>query len=354
MKRKRTQCNFLMLTPRKMQTTLITFLIGLLMIISAWMLETAKAPPLPQSGAAPALYANQIDSDLTHTFIQAIDSAKKSVLLLVYTLTDQNIIAALRDKSRQGIDVKVICDAKASPYIDSKLGPKIDVIRRFGRGIMHLKILVIDDEVTWIGSANMTGDSLRLHGNLVIGVDNPTMAQFVTAKAKTLREEGSGPPFYHQEFNSGGQRLELWFLPDNRDASLKLKSLIRSAQKTIRIAMFTWTRHDLAKTIVDAVNRSVDVEVVIDYYQGKGASESVIKLLKSSGVNVRISQGGPLLHHKFMLIDNTTLVNGSTNWTKAAFTQNDDCFIVLKDLSQDQKEKLESLWKKIWSETINP
>lgn len=342
------------MAPKRLYRILITLAIGLIISLSAWMLESSTTPPPPQSGSPPQIYSNQLDGDLTHTFINAIDSAKKSVLLLVYTLTDQKIIAALRDKSRQGVDVKVVCDATASPYVDSKLGSKVDTIRRFGPGIMHLKILVIDDEITWIGSANMTGDSLRLHGNLVIGVDNPLIAQFVANKAKTLKEEGSGPPSYAQAFNSGGQLMELWFLPDNREASLKIKSLIRSAKKTIRIAMFTWTRQDFAKALIDAVNRGIDTEVVIDYYQGKGASENIVKFLKSNGVNVRISRGGALLHHKFMLIDSSTLINGSANWTKAAFTQNDDCFIVLKDLNIDQIQKMESLWKKIWSEGISP
>ena len=115
--------------------------------------------------------------------------------------------------------------------------------------------------------------------------------------------------------------------------------------------MFTWTREDFAKGVIAAFRRGVDVEVVIDYYQGKGASFKIVEQLKNSGVKVRIGKGGALLHHKFMVIDDDTLVNGSANWTKAAFTRNDDCFIVLDPLSSNNQEKLETLWKKIWSES---
>ena len=48
---------------------------------------------------------------------------------------------ALRQKSAEGVSVKVICDAKASPNIIQKLDPKIEVVRRFAKGLMHLKVL---------------------------------------------------------------------------------------------------------------------------------------------------------------------------------------------------------------------
>ena len=109
------------------------------MSAALWVLDTKQPPPAPQSDYPPVLYANQLNDDLTHTFTSAIGNAKKSVLLIVFSLTDPNIIQCLKEKCQQGIDVKVICDAKASPYIDSKLGCNVDVVRRFGMGLMHIK-----------------------------------------------------------------------------------------------------------------------------------------------------------------------------------------------------------------------
>ena len=115
--------------------------------------------------------------------------------------------------------------------------------------------------------------------------------------------------------------------------------------------MFTWTRTDLAKEVIAAADRGLTTEVVIDHYSGKGASRYIVELLKNSNVAVRLSRGGPLLHYKFLQIDNTTLVSGSANWTKAAFTQNDDCFIVIHNLTEEQNQKLNALWEVIWAET---
>jgi phosphatidylserine/phosphatidylglycerophosphate/cardiolipin synthase-like enzyme len=135
---------------------------------------------------------------------------------------------------------------------------------------------------------------------------------------------------------------------------MRLKKLIQGAQKSVRVAMFTWTRQDLAKTVINAAKRGVKTEVVIDHCAGKGAGAKIVKLLKDNNIDVYLSTGTPLLHHKFLYIDNKYLVNGSANWTKAAFTQNDDCFIVIHDLTDKQNEQMETLWNVILNESSPP
>jgi phosphatidylserine/phosphatidylglycerophosphate/cardiolipin synthase-like enzyme len=144
----------------------------------------------------------------------------------------------------------------------------------------------------------------------------------------------------------------MWFLPDNSDAIGRIKSLIRSAKKTIRVAMFTWTRTDLAQEVINASKRGIDVKVAIDYSSSKGTSAKIAKLLKENNIPVYISRGGPLLHHKFLYIDSSTLVNGSANWTKRAFTENDDCFMVFNRLNSPQVKMMNKLWDNIESDGV--
>ena len=338
-------------SPKRLKKNLMGLIFVLICSLAFWVQDQHHEIKIPVDGKPVELYANQVDDNLTEIFRQAIDQAQKSILLIVYSFTDNKIINALKKQSQKGIDVKVICDAKASPYIDSKLGDKIAVVRRFGPGLMHQKILVIDKEKVWLGSANMTPDSLRMHGNLVTGIHNEKLAGCIHAKAETLKFEGRSTHFPQENFWTGGQQTELWFLPDNQKAVPHLTSLIESARKTIRIAMFTWTRQDLAKAVIQAANKGIDVQVVIDRSSGKGASANIFSLLKKNGVPVFLSSGAPLLHHKFLYIDGKTLVNGSANWTKAAFTQNDDCFLVIHNLTEEQKKQMEALWNVVWQES---
>lgn len=325
--------------------------IGLILLGLFWVTETLTEVRLPVSNQPAELYANQVNDDLRKSAIAGINTAKRSIHLIIYSLTDDSIISCLRQKSNEGVKVKVICDAKASPNVSSKLGPKISLVRRMATGLMHQKILVVDEAKVWIGSANMTGESLRFHGNLITAMESPAMAAHIISKAETMNEYDQGIPFPHRKFSIGGQQVELWFFPDDAHGVQRLAELIRTAKKTIRVAMFTWTRSDLAKEMIAARQRGVDTEIVIDHQQAKGAGAAVVKQLCKAGVPVSLSQGSALLHHKFLYIDGRTLVNGSANWTKAAFTKNDDCFIILQNLTEKQKTHMDRLWEVIASDS---
>lgn len=328
-------------------------LAAVLTLCAYWIAEHYVQPTLPQSDQPPALYFTPGQGDLQLTLSKAIDQAHHSVLLIIYTLTDRKIIHALNEKSAAGIPVRIICDGKYTPYVERKLNPKIQLLKRFGPSLMHQKILVIDNRQVWIGSANMTGDSLRLHSNLVIGMESPALASLIAEKAGSMQEVGCiCQRIPHQEFLMGGQKVEMCFLPDDREAVNRIKTLIASAKKTIRIAMFTWTRRDFAQAVVDAYKRGVKVEVVIDYNQSQGASSKIMKFLIQRGIGVRIGKGEGLFHHKFLWIDGTTLVNGSANWTSNGFKKNDDCFIVLHDLTEEQRKGMEELWKSILEASV--
>lgn len=331
---------------RRLINLTATLIAGLILSYIVWFLQTREVV-LPKTGEPALLLSTETHNHVRGAISQALDEAQKSILVLIYALSDKHIIHTLNRKANEGIDVKIICDANASTYIEQKLSPKIHLIKRYGKGLMHLKLIVIDGKQTWIGSANLTGDSLTRNGNLVMAMDSPEVAAFVTEKANSMDEVSNSQPFPHRNFNIGGQLLEFWFLPDNPDASIRIKDLMRSAKKSIRIAMFAWTRYDFANVVVDARLRGVNVEVAMDNNQRNSTESKVPEILLRAGISACVNKGRNLLHHKFLYIDNSTLVNGSANWTRKAFSENDDCFIVLHNLNEQQQRQMDELWKVI-------
>lgn len=292
-----------------------------------------KEIELPQPDKKPLLYANQLHDNLKNGYLSAIKSAKESIVLIIYSLSDPDIIHALQAAGERGVAVKVICDGNAT-Y--KKLGKAIDVKKIYKKGLMHQKILVIDSKQIWLGSANMTEESLLLHGNLVTAFYSPEMARFINDKSQASHT-----------FLVANQRIDLSFLPEDVLGAKKIVDLIRSAKKTIKVAMFTFTREDFTDELIKAKNRGVDVQVVIDRRAALGAGVKVYQKLLENHLNPILSEGDGLLHHKFLYIDDTILVNGSANWTKAAFNKNDDCFLILYDLTQEQQDVMNRLWKVI-------
>jgi cardiolipin synthase A/B len=332
---------------------IILLLYSLFRVAEPAVTNHAQATQLPASDRPLQIYSNQSQDDLTQLYVSAIQSAKQSITLVIYALLDPQVIQALQDKSEAGIPLYIVCDAKASPGISRKL-PQATIVRRAGKGLMHQKILVIDDHQILLGSANLTTDSLKVHGNLVFGIDNPSLAQALDQKAKSMDEEGRSQPLMHQQTMAGDQNLELWILPDDPTAAKRMIQLFQAAQKTIRVAMFTWTRNDFTQELIDAAQRGVKVEVVIDRYSGKGASAKIVRMLSDAGISVHLSTGHGLLHHKFVYIDNQILVNGSANWTLSAFKVNDDCFIVVYPLTKEQQDKMDQVWQRIQQESEIP
>lgn len=305
---------------------------------------------LPSGEHEIELYSNQTNDDLHALFTEAIQSAQQSITLSIYSLTDPQIIKALQNATERKLSVTLVCDANASPHISSHL-PQANIVRRFTKGLMHQKILVIDGHLVILGSANLTYNSLSIHSNLVIGLDHPSVAQALEKRAKSMTEEGGYSPLPVLTTEIREQHLELWSLPDNPQAVNRIKALLRGAHKTIQVAMFTFTRQDFTEELIQAFLRGVKVEVVIDRYSGSGTSRKVAQALNSHKIGVALSTGNKLLHHKFALIDDEILVNGSANWTKAAFQENDDYFVILYPLTEKQKTKMEDLFQIIRSES---
>jgi phosphatidylserine/phosphatidylglycerophosphate/cardiolipin synthase-like enzyme len=115
--------------------------------------------------------------------------------------------------------------------------------------------------------------------------------------------------------------------------------------------MFTFTHPILTETLIKAKKRGVDVKVAIDFESKKGASNKTIERLKNENIAIFFNPDSKLCHHKYILLDNKTLICGSANWTKSAFNKNFDCFLILYNLDDKQKKFMTKLWKTIQLES---
>lgn len=305
---------------------------------------------LPQESTPLIIYSNQTGDDLEKTVREAILQAKESISLMIYTLTDQSIMNALRKKSEEGVKVNLVVDSEATHDIGWIVGPKIKVIRRHKSGIMHNKLLVIDKKQVYYGSTNFTKDSFFTYANLIIGIDSQDLAAQAEKKIEAMQED-----LHYQAktvmISGKEQSIEFCFLPDAHHAQDKLVSLIDTAKKCVKVAMYTFTSQPLSQALANAEKRGVKVEVVMDRDSAKQTSASIYHKLKRLKVPTSISDRKGLLHHKLCIIDDDFLVTGSANWTKAAFKSNDENISFIHPLTDQQKEKLEKLWAVIVQES---
>jgi len=128
-------------------------------------------------------------------------------------------------------------------------------------------------------------------------------------------------------------------------------SEIGKAQKTIDIAMYTFTSRQIAQELVRAKGRGVKVRLVLDKGQ-KTQTYSKSRYLEKSGFEVRYHTGPGIMHNKIAVFDGKILITGSFNWTPTADQKNEENLLVITDeaLIRKYEERFEYLWREARSD----
>lgn len=299
-----------------------------------WVVYYSTHVILPTPDHPICFYSSQTRDDLKHLIAHAFKSSNHSLNLSIYSLDDPDIISILTRKASQSVPVSILYDTKATKLPKTLCSQIIN--RPFTRSsLMHRKLFVLDNSLVFIGSANLTTTSLTMHDNFIIGLYHPALAkQLTTDTSKST-------------FQLPSQEGQIWLLPEEASCSLEeTLALMKSAKEEIRLVMFTLTHPRLIDALIKAHERGVRVECLLDHYTAEGASKTSFDTLTSHGVPVYLSLGQQLLHHKWALFDGKTLLTGSANWTRAAFSKNQECLLKLTPLTPEQNAFMDTLWRR--------
>jgi phosphatidylserine/phosphatidylglycerophosphate/cardiolipin synthase-like enzyme len=120
---------------------------------------------------------------------------------------------------------------------------------------------------------------------------------------------------------------------------------IQSAKEFIDICVFTISDNKISDAILAAFENGVKIRIISDNCKAEDQGSDVYELARK-GVPVRLDKSPYHMHHKFAIFDQSTLINGSFNWTRSASTVNEENITVLYDanLISDFSENFESLW----------
>lgn len=137
-----------------------------------------------------------------------------------------------------------------------------------------------------------------------------------------------------------------FFSPGNKCKS-RIISTIANAKTTIDVCVFTISDNQISEALINAHKRSVKVRVVSDNDKSNDRG-SDIDFLAEQGIPVVKDISSHHMHHKFAIIDQRTLINGSFNWTRSASEYNEENITILYDQSliQEFNEEFEKLWQR--------
>lgn len=294
--------------------------------------------PLALSSSSRTWISPQENKDLKSQLTKSISKAQNEIYISVYDLTDKDLIKSLNAKAEEGAIVQIWTDRKNSKKIQKKLSDKIHLKTRKQSGLMHHKLFILDREV-FIGSSNLTPTSLRMHSNLTVHTKD-----FVLAHS------------FKKILNSSAKKLsyktpeaEYFFLPSQRALKAVLQA-IHVATHEILVAQFTFTHPQIAQALIEAHKKGVKVKVLIDRHSSQGASHKTATILNNAQVPTYTNKGVELMHHKICLIDQKTLLFGSSNWTKSAFEKNYD-LLVKTQITDKESRAIKKLFYHLFCES---
>jgi phosphatidylserine/phosphatidylglycerophosphate/cardiolipin synthase-like enzyme len=132
-----------------------------------------------------------------------------------------------------------------------------------------------------------------------------------------------------QAANPSSPAISPYFSPNGGCTDAIVKTL-NSAQKSILVQAYSFTSAPIAKALVDAHKRGVDIQVILDKSQ-RSERYSSATFLANEGIHTYIDAAHKIAHNKVMIIDGKTLITGSFNFTKAAEEGNAENLLVISN-----------------------
>lgn len=280
------------------------------------------------------------------SMLEDIDNASRCVYLQTYRVGNDTIGIKFRDclteKAKQGLEVKILIDSWGGNAIPDKF---FDELKSYGGEVRyfeklkfnvdfftkghrrnHRKLLIIDDEISYIGSTNITEYNLNWR-ELVMRLKSDIALKF----NKIFEEdwENYNKNVIDKKANSRLIRHESCeILRDVPSITIKRINnryiqLVKKAKDQILIETpYFLPGFLLRKALMDAAKRGVNVTIIIP----KHSDVSLVDILRNKYLGQLFKSGIHFLfyiphnlHAKVMLIDDEVYSIGSANFDYRSF-----------------------------------
>ena len=287
----------------------------------------------------PLRYYNQM--------IEDIESAKKYIYIETFRVGKDEIgdrfRRALTRKAKSGVDIRLLIDGWGSGPVShdyfSKLIKNGGEVRFFekikfnsdiftrGHKRNHRKLLLIDDDISWIGSSNLTAYNMNWResvlriksGGMTFIFTKLFMQDFRIYNKYIFNKTYNTRPVKYKHFEIIRDAPSITFKRVNQ----RFIRLIKNATESVNIETpYFLPGFLLRKAMTDATKRGVKVTVSLP----KQSDVNLIDVLRNkylgplhkSGIRFLFYQPNNL-HAKLMLVDNSKFVIGSSNFDYRSF-----------------------------------
>jgi len=268
---------------------------------------------------------------------RAIDEARISVDLAVYSMSLYSIRDALLDAHRRGVQVRVVMESdNLERDVPRRLTEKgIPMIGDRREGLMHNKFVIIDRSEVWIGSMNFTTSGAYDDNNHLVRIRSTKVAENYLAEFNEMFDDDFfGPDILpntpHPQLTIDGIPLEVYFSPDDGVAA-RIMKLLRGAESSIHFMAYSFTADDFGEIIRQKAKGGLRVFGVMDESQVKSNQGGEFAPFQEAGLKVYKDGNPGQMHHKVIIIDEKIVITGSYNFSASAERKNDENVVIIFD-----------------------
>jgi phosphatidylserine/phosphatidylglycerophosphate/cardiolipin synthase-like enzyme len=285
--------------------------------------------PKPASGAATYTLVTEPDQGLTPIY-DLLSSAKKSIDMTMYELSDTTVTTTLTKAAGSGVTVRVILDqnnekANNTAAYNALAAGKVSVHwANPTYACTHQKTITVDQATSAIMTLNLTPEDYATTRDFaVITNDAADVAAIEATFNADFTNATVTPPT--------GDNL-VWSPTNSRSSLL---ALINGAAKTLLISQEEFADTGLQSAVEAALKRGVAVTLVQENLGGKYSS--VLNALKAAGAQIAIfsSKTGYYIHAKTVLADygmaQAKLFAGSENFSTDSLNDNRELGLIFSD-----------------------
>lgn len=298
-------------------------------------------------------YADGLGGEVIESLlIDHINAARRSIDACFYNNNRRGIVAALNAARARGVVVRYITGDDTANTALYNPEPDFPVLMgNTGSPLMHHKFLIVDadmpeDCIVITGATNTTTNQIYKDHNNLVRIRDRSLAYIYTREFNEMwGTSGPEPDETASRFGSrktdntphhlfiGGRRIEVYFSPSD-NTTFHIINALNTAERDVYFALLTFTRANLAQTIVNLQNNDIYVRGLINNVNDTG---SRFDFLRENGIFVLRHDQPPVLHHKYAIIDPSApdsdpmVVTGSHNWSNAAENSNDENTLIIHD-----------------------
>jgi len=264
--------------------------------------------------------------------IDSILEAKKSLRIKMFVFSDPELIYAVIDAHKRGLDVKVMLNParrsgeeenESTRRLFEQAGVNVKDTNPFF-GLTHEKSMVVDDRLAFIKSLNWETKNLTETRDYAIITANPHEVEEVIMCFEADWER--------TDFNPGESARLIWCSINGRD---RIARFIDDARHSLFIQNERYQDLVIIERIIRAATRGVKVHVMVrppHTLKKEKLIEGVGGLRIMDDVGIKIHKLKHLkLHGKMLLADGCRAIVGSINLTPGSFDDRRELAIEVND-----------------------